>query len=380
MELMTRRKFFTASAATLATVSGLTRFGFTAPTAKNLDRLTDKAFTALKVFQNNDGSFAPSLHGTGVTALAVAALLRSGWKLDQPVVAKALAYLEKNVQKDGGIYTQRFANYSTCVSLMAFAEANANKKYDKVIEGAVKFLKGFQQNDDTSEKDSNYGGVGYDGRTRPDLLNTHFYIDALLTVGVSKDDPAVKRALVYVGRCQNLKSEFNPLPFAEKTDEKDKGGFVSATNESGGDTGKDDKGGQNVTPAGGLRSYGSTSFAGLKCLLDVGVGKDDTRVKGAFDWTRRHYTLSENPSQKDAGLFHYYYLFAKTMNAIGEDMFIDAKEMKHDWRQDLFDELKRRQKVDGVWANANNTLSENSPELAIALGLLALSYCKPKTK
>ena len=37
---------------------------------------------------------------------------------------RCLTYLEKNVQKDGGIYNKRLANYTTCVALMAFKEAN----------------------------------------------------------------------------------------------------------------------------------------------------------------------------------------------------------------------------------------------------------------
>ena len=41
------------------------------------------------------------------------------------------------------------------------------------------------------------------------------------------------------------------------------------------------------------------------------------------------------------------------MDALGEDPFADAKGVKHDWRQELFDELKKTQKADGSWANAN---------------------------
>lgn len=292
-------------------------------------------------------------------------------------MARALAYLERNVQKDGGIYAQRLANYSTCVSLMAFTEANADKKYDKLIAAAADFLKGMQKGDDLTEKDGSYGGVGYDGRTRPDLSNTHFFFDALLAAGVSRDDPVVKRALVYVGRCQNLTSEFNPLLYAEKAADEDKGGFVYTPSEAEGKVGK---GGRNVTPEGGLRSYGSMPYAGLKSLLYSGVAKDDKRVKAALEWIRKNYSVAENPGQKDVGLFHYYHLFAKALDALGEDPFVDAKGAKHDWRADLYAELKRRQKADGVWANANSAFYENQPELATAFALLALSYCKPKAK
>jgi squalene-hopene/tetraprenyl-beta-curcumene cyclase len=376
MDAMTRRRFFLTGTAGLAAGVVPTRFGVAAPTAKVVDALADKAHVALKSLQNEDGSFAPKLGGPGITALVAAGLIRTGKKPDDPVVAKALAYLEKNVQKDGGIYAQRLANYATCVSLMAFKEANAGGKYDAVIGAASKFLKGLQQGDDTPETDGKYGGVGYDGRSRPDLSNTHFFIDALLAAGVSKDDPAVKKAVVYVGRCQNLKSEFNTLAFAEKATADDKGGFVYTPTEAEGKKGG--KGGGNVTPNGGLRSYGSMSYAGLKSLLYAGVTKDDPRVKAALDWIKRHYTVAENPGHKDSGLFYYFHLFAKAMDALGEDTFTDAKGVKHDWRPDLFGELKKRQKADGVWANANGAFQEGTPELATAFALLALSYCKPK--
>src|SRR5205807_701855 len=62
----------------------------------------DKALTFLRTRQGADGSFSPRLGGPGVTALAAAGLIRNG-RADDPVTAKALAYLAKNVQPDGGI-------------------------------------------------------------------------------------------------------------------------------------------------------------------------------------------------------------------------------------------------------------------------------------
>jgi hypothetical protein len=120
------------------------------------------------------------------------------------------------------------------------------------------------------------------------------------------------------------------------------------------------------------------TYAGLKSFLYAGVGKDDPRVKAAVDWIRRHYTLEENPGQKDAGLFYYYHVFAKAMDALGEDRFEDAKGVKHDWRKELFEALKSKQAADGNWANKNGAFLENSPELATAFALLSLSYTTPK--
>jgi squalene-hopene/tetraprenyl-beta-curcumene cyclase len=239
----------------------------------------------------------------------------------------------------------------------------------------VKYVKALQFADGLTESDSSFGGAGYDKpgpKARPDMSNTHFMVEALLAAGVSKDDPSIKNALVYISRSQNLPSEFNKLAYAAKASDSDKGGFVY--NLSDANNPKSPK----LTADGGLRSEGGMTYAGLKSFLYAGVGKQDERVKGAVAWVRKHYTVTENPGQKDAGLFYYYHTFAKAMDALGEEMFADAKGVQHDWRQELFDELKKKQKANGSWANSNGAFLENLPELATAFAVLSLSYCKKK--
>ena len=68
------------------------------------------------------------------------------------------------------------------------------------------------------------------------------------------------------------------------------------------------------------------------------------RVKAAVDWIRRHYVLTENPGRGQAGLFYYYHTFAKAMAALGDNTFEDASGKKHDWRRELFDTLKEKQR------------------------------------
>src|SRR4051794_12586458 len=63
--------------------------------------MLDKAVNYLKSTQNSDGSFSPKIAGPGVSALVAAALLRNGHSPKEPLVAKTLAYLESQVQKDG---------------------------------------------------------------------------------------------------------------------------------------------------------------------------------------------------------------------------------------------------------------------------------------
>ncbi len=375
MSAITRREWLKVAAASPVALAALPQFAGAAPTAADVKAVVEKALGFFKTAQKDAGNFAtdPRAGEPGLSALVAAALIKNGVPADNPTVAKALKYLESKIQKDGGVYDRGLSNYMTCLAIMVFKEANAGGKYDKIIEAAVKYVKSLQFADGLTEKDAAFGGAGYDKpgpKARPDMSNTHFMVEALLAAGVSKDDPSITRALTYIGRSQNLESEFNALAFAKKANDADKGGFVY--NLADADNPKSDK----RTAEGGLRSEGGMTYAGLKSFLYAGVGKDDKRVKAAVDWVRKHYTVTENPGQKDAGLYYYYHTFAKAMDALGEDPFVDAKGVKHDWRQELFDELKKRQRADGSWVNSNGAFAEGVPELATAFAVLALGYCK----
>lgn len=341
------------------------------PDATEVKAMVEKAAGFLARRQAKDGGFSPKF-GPGVTALIVAGLLRNGYTTDDPVVKGALGYLTGKVQKDGGIYEKRLANYTTCTAIMALKEANADGKYDAILKNAAAFLKKLQH-DDPANKNIALGGVGYDGKSRPDLSNTQMFLDALIAAGVSKDDPAIQRAMKFVQRCQNLpdKEKGNDLAFAAKAKEEDKGGFTY--------TPLDPDDNPHATGEGGLRSLGAMTYAGLKSYLYAGVKKDDPRVKGALRWIRNHYTLDENPGMKQSGLYYYYHTFAKTMEALGGDQFEDGKGVKHDWRKELFAALKKRQQADGGFINKEDkTFGEGDPNLATAFALLSLSYTTKK--
>ena len=345
----------------------------TAPDAKELQAVQDKAYDFLKGKQGEDGSFLPKV-GPGVTALTAAAMVKSGKTPDDPVVAKAIEYVTKYVQKDGGVYSRGLETYTTALAIVAFKECNKDGKYDKVIEAAVKYLKAVQDGSGTDDKELKFGGAGYGkGGGRPDTSNTAFFVEALIASGAKQDDPAVKKALTFLSRAQNLPGEFNDQPFAKKADEADKGGFVY---EPGA---QDDEKSSKRAKGGGLRSEGGMTYAGLKSFLFAGLGKNDPRVKAAVAWIAKNYTLEENPGMKQSGLFYYYHTFAKAMDALGEDEFTDAKGTKHPWSKELFDTLSKKQAKDGSWVNATDrNYMEDSPELCTAFAMLSLSYTKAK--
>ncbi len=334
-------------------------------------RAVDRAIRFLQTKgQALDGSYSAHA-GPGVTALVTTAIIRHGRTPDDPLVARSLKYLEGCVRPDGGIYGKGslYRNYETCLAVLCFSEANRDGRYQKLIKNADRFLKGLQWDEEEEHQQSSYyyGGGGYGRHERPDLSNTSFFVEALIAAGNGPDDEFVKKALIFVSRCQNLETEHNTTKFSTKNPD---GGFYYTCAAGGSSQ-------AGETPGGGLRSYGSMTYAGLKSMIYAGVGPDDPRVKGALKWIRKHYGLESNPGMGSAGLYYYYHTFAKALDATGLDLIEDDQGKPHDWRRDLRQELVRRQRPNGSWLNQNDRWLEAEPSLVTGYALLALSYCRP---
>ncbi|MCA9208348.1 MAG: terpene cyclase/mutase family protein [Planctomycetales bacterium] len=342
--------------------------------SRAIEQAVAKGINFLKVKgQADDGSYS-SFAGIGPTALVATALLRSGVSPDDPAVAKSLKYLEKTVREDGGFYGEgsTHRNYETCLTMLALAEANRDGRYDSLLKKAESFVKELQwdKGEDQDPSDVAYGGAGYGRSKRPDLSNTSFMIDALKATGNDYNDEAIQRAIIFISRCQNLETEHNTTEFAAKNPD---GGFYY-TPAAGGSS----QAGE--TDAGGLRSYGSMTYAGLKSMIYAGVKPDDPRVKAAVEWVQKHYSLEENPGMGDSGLYYYYHLFGKALDAIGQEQFTDASGKTHHWRAELAKELISRQQADGSWVNENSRWLEGDANLVTGYALLALTYCQPKSE
>jgi squalene-hopene/tetraprenyl-beta-curcumene cyclase len=286
-------------------------------------------------------------------------------------VTRALAYLEQFLGPKGGLSEASHANYATAIALLAFHEANAGGRYDRLIKDGQNFLRSMQW-DESEGKDRDdpfYGGAGYGGRnSRPDLSNTSYFLEALRDTGLPADDPALKKALVFVSRCQNLKGEFNDQPWAGKVND---GGFIYTPARSG-------ESFAGKTDDGGLRSYASMTYAGLKSMIYAGLTADDPRVKAAYDYITRHYTLDENPGLGQQGLYYYYHTFAKALAMLGKPTITDASGRTHDWRAELVVALAKRQNPDGSWVNTADRFMEGDANLVTAYVLLALAHARGK--
>ena len=341
-------------------------------TDADVDRAINKGIEFLRSRgQADNGAFSPET-GAAVTALCVRAILenRTG-AVSDPVVKKALKFLDSKIQGDGGIYADgsRYRNYETSVAVGALLKANQKGNYDSVLKRAEAFLKQIQwdEGEGIESSDAAYGGAGYGKHERPDLSNTSFLIDALQELGNKSDDEAIQKALKFVVRTQNLKGEGNDTKHADSIDD---GGFYY-TPAAGGQSQAGEDG------AGGLRSYGSMTYAGLKSMIYAGLSADDPRVQAAMAFIRKNYSLKDNPGMGKAGLFYYYHTFAKALDAADVEIIDDADGTPHSWRKELTQQILRMQQADGSWVNGeNDRWMEGDRQLVTAYALLALAFCR----
>jgi squalene-hopene/tetraprenyl-beta-curcumene cyclase len=124
------------------------------------------------------------------------------------------------------------------------------------------------------------------------------------------------------------------------------------------------------------------TYAGIKSLIYCGVSKDDPRVKKAYEWVQKHYTVEHNPGmpgeRSNWGLYYYYHTMSKCLDALGLDEVTDGEGKKHDWRAEITAELAKRQRDDGSWVNEKDRWMEGDPQLVTGYALMTLAYCKPK--
>jgi squalene-hopene/tetraprenyl-beta-curcumene cyclase len=343
-------------------------------------QVVDRSIRYLKSTQSDTGGWSTK-QSPGVTGIVLTGMLKTG-KVGpkDPSIERGLKYVEGLINPKAGHIAGKdprvqLQNYVTCINVLALTSAQRDS-YKAVVADAAEFLKKLQwdEGEGKSPGDDFYGGAGYDSKSRPDLSNTQFFLDALAAAGVPKDDPAFKKAMIFVSRCQNLKGEGNDQPWAGKIND---GSFIYSP-AAGGQTKVMD----GALPDGGLPGYGSMTYAGIKSMIYCGATKDDPRVKKALEWISKNYTVDRNPGMPEVrgqwGLFYYYHTMAKCLDTLGLDEVTDAQGKKHDWRADITAALGKRQRPDGSFVNQQPHWMEGDPNLDVGYALMALSYCKPK--
>jgi squalene-hopene/tetraprenyl-beta-curcumene cyclase len=198
----------------------------------------------------------------------------------------------------------------------------------------------------------------------------------LRIAGVAADDPAIRKALTFVERCQNVAG-------GERAGDPryDDGGFFFSTTDpvrnKAGVAGTDRHGRERY------HSYGSATADGLRALLRCGLAKDHPRVVAARRWLETHFSASTNPGtfeppravDRDATYFYYAWSVAHAFRALGIAE-IESDGRKVSWAQALADELIRRQNDNGTWSNRFTASKEDDPLVATPFAAGALALCR----
>ena len=339
----------------------------------------DKGLAWLKTRQSTDGNWSNADY-PALTALVMTAHFGDPARHARPLgsapedegLRKAHAYLLTCVHPDGGIYRKGLTNYNTSISIVALL-TERDPMNEELLRKARSFIIGIQTRG--PEGDPFDGGIGYDpGGNHSDMSNTAYALEALyynksLTTAketVADADLDWKAAAGFLERCQNL-PEYNKQPWASD-DPKNKGGFVYFPGKS--------TAGEMKLPDGktALRSFGSTTYAGLLSYIYADLKRDDPRVTAAYDWLRANYSLDENPGMGKQGLFYYYELMAKSLSAYGAADLETVDGRKVNWREELATKLMSLQTNDGFWQNDNGRWWEKDPVLTTAYSLIALEF------
>ncbi len=293
----------------------------------------------------------------GISALAARALLGSSRKGARALAIPILDQLVQLQKENGSIHGDRLPVYVTSVAIGALS-AGGREADKEVIAKAANYLRAVQADGDEgySESDKFYGGIGYGGDLRPDMSNLQYALQALKDSGASEDDPAFQRAIKFLERSQN-NSEVN------KAEYKDPDGNVVVSGDDGGGLyyPGNSMAGYDSQDDGTLiaRSYGSMTYALLKCYIFAGLDMSDSRVAKALGWIERHYTLEVNPgfdTLRDPraslqGLYYYYLSMAQALQASGKKFVVTPDGKKHEWRVEMQHKMAELQRKDGSWIN-----------------------------
>ena len=344
--------------------------GGAADIAARCKAATDRGVEYLIKQQAPDGSWGKG--SAGITALCAQGLLAAGKTVNDPPVKKAVDFLLKSQQADGGIYGDAdLRTYTSSIALSVLVKADP-KAHVGAIEKVKAYLIKTQWDEEESVDKSNpwYGGAGYGKHERPDLSNTQFFVQAMEDAGLPKNHPLWAKVATFVSRCQD-RSESNDGTFVGT----DSGGMIYAPK---GKDGPESKADPVVLPDGrrGLRAYGSMTYAGFKSFMYANLKRDDPRVVAAMDWIRKHWTFEENPELGQLGLYYYYQTAAKALKAWGPGKITDARRRTHDWRAELSEAVVRRQQADGSWSNPADRWEEGFPPVTTSYCLIALAECR----
>ena len=294
-----------------------------------------------------------------LTALPVWALAQAKDVSKEPM-EKAVKYVLSTQREDGGFYVPKpgrggsgLGNYNTAVCLSSLYVSGMCP--DAPLLKAREYIASSQLTGD----DTMAGGFGYDKVSRrryADLSNTGYALDAMhRTAALEERRTSGRRVDVdwnaAVKFVDNLMQKDGPdaggAAYNERTPQAG-----SSTNEQG-----------RVR----LRAYGSMTYAAVLSMCHASLDRGDARVRESLRYCTEHWTVEENPGMGSQGLYYFYDIMARALDAAGLD-----RVGGHDWKDELSTKLISLQKPDGSWVNENNRFWEADPVLCTSFAMLVL--------
>ncbi len=350
-----------------------------------------RAIAYLRTTQGPNGGWSENPEGPdlpGITGLIATGMIDDPRvDRDDPSVRAAVAYVLSFAKDDGGIHDGVLPTYNTAICV-SFLSRVGTPEASAAVGRGIGLLKRMQWGafDPVSEPSPEapdwtepigedhpyYGGLGYGRHGRPDLSNTQMFVQAMRDAGVSTDDPAYARALVFLRRVQ-MDDRVNGMDYASGSRQ---GGFIYATvpdAESVDSVPGQSQAGEMVetladgTEATRLRAYGSMTYAGFKSLLYADLPPDDQRVVSALGWIEANFTAGENLGMGDQGRYYGYSAMARALEAWGEREIAGV-----DWRGELVRAIAALQAEDGGMRVVHERWMEGNRDLITGYALIAL--------
>jgi squalene-hopene/tetraprenyl-beta-curcumene cyclase len=346
-----------------------------------------KALKWLESKQHEEGHWSNS-QWPALSALPVWALSLSPEFRESDAVKRGVDFLLSKAKDNGGIYVEPsmfqkgggMSNYNTAIAMVGLHLSGIEKARPTVLK-ARRFVAGAQH----LGGDVYHGGFGYDAQTKrayADLSNTYIALEGLKLTESTEDlrtegekvEINKEAAAQFVSSIQNRK-ESNPAEWVSEHPE-DKDGFAYRPDDSRGLVRKVADGKES------FRSFGSMTYAGMLSLIYADVDRDDPRIKSAFDWAIRNWTVQENMPAGQEGYYYFINVLAKSMATYGQDSFVRENGQEVNWRVEIINELLKRQRIDengnGYWVNDNNRYWEGDAVLSTSYALIALQIALQK--
>lgn len=339
---------------------------------------------------------APSVAYTGLIVRSLAEAPEPLRPLYKAAVEKGARYILSRANLDGsfgeGERGAFLKTYTTAIALMALSSVERTDRTAAAIRGAQEYLKrhqlreglhagGLGYGDEELKRNPDTGEWEIQRNTAANLSVTAKAAEALKVSGLSDSDEFWPLAAEFARKCQNS-TEVNTSPLVASAFKErskaigDEGGHIYTPDP---DERLHRAGTRTVGGRTTFVSYGSMTYEGIKTYLYAGLDKASPEVKAAISWIRRNYSVEGHPGfafdrrerHHLRGLFYYYVVLARALDAYGENPFVTADGVKHDWPRELAEQFLKTARESRMWQNDNPAWWEGDPVLVTSYVLTA---------